>query len=598
MSPSFDDARAPAHDAMEIEFDGGEAAAGSPPTPSPHAAVPDSGLRNVPSAERALPGLPAVWGGLLFLPAVVGLVWLSLPIVFRVESALKFPYQLDAEEGFLYLQALDLIAGRSIYTPVQEEPYLVGNYPPLYPMMIAAALRAGLEGLEAGRAVVALSTVLILLLLFGIARVLSGRWFVAFLAPLLFAVSYELYNWVAFCRVDLPALALTLLGAFLFTGFSSRGALVLAAVCFALAAYTRQTALMAPAACAVALVWNDRRGLVWFLTPYLAGGLGSFVVANLWLEGEFWRHLVEYNRNTMDWVVLRSILRNEIWFFYRWWIVALGVAGLGAGVWVPVGRDGEPGGAGPRREPGARRMAFAVTYFLLSAMSLSAFAKSGSAPNYALEPLAAASLLLVALLGRLLGGLGAATRRRRTAAWISTLFVAGCITLHVVRMVPISWSEMLPGALGGVGRIMDEGRVGWALFSSPNPDASEVARGDRIVVELQRAKGEVLSELPVFSIAAGHAVMFQPFIMSTLAREGRWDATAFVEDLRRGRFGVIVTTQDLREAQGGAVLARYTPDMAEAILERYQLVAAIPPGTLGLPYFIWRPRGTGVSERL
>lgn len=591
MNFSPHDAPSPEPDSIEFESDPGEFARATQATGAHHTVKGETTAP--PGVRSALPGFPAVLGDLLFVPCIAGLAWLLLPLAFRVEAALKFPYQLDAEEGFLHQQALDLNAGRSIYTPVAGEPWLVGNYPPLYPLMVAAALRSGAEGLAAGRAVVAASTILIAVLLFGIARLLSGRWLISLLPPLLFLVSYELHNWVAFCRVDLPALALTLLGVLVFAGFSSRGALVFSALCFVLAAYTRQTSLMAPAACAAVLLWKDRRGLAWFLAPYLTGGLGSFLALNIWLEGEFWRHLVEYNRNAMDWTVLRSILRNEIWFFYRWWIVGLAVGVVGAAALALGRRSGMTGISLPRRDAASRRLPFVIGYFILSALSLSAFAKSGSAPNYALEPLAASALLLAALQGRLFPALGAAAASRRLVAWLATVLVAACLGLHVARLLPVSWSDILPPSAGSAGEFMDERRIGWALFSSPNPDASEVLRGERIVAELRQSQGDVLSELPIFAIEAGRPVLFQPFIMTTLAREGHWDERPFVEALRRGRFSIIVTTQDLREARKGIALARYTPAMAEAIIDRYELAGGIPPSSLGVPYFIWKPRGAG-----
>lgn len=557
-----------------------------------HAAPPSAPFRG----DRRWPGALA-W--LLLLPCLAGLIWLMLPVVFRIEAGLKYPYQLDAEEGFVYKQGIDLSQGRSIYPPIDREPYLVGNYPPVYPGLIALTLMAGGEGLAAARSVVAASAALIALLLIALAYAVCRNGAAALLAPLLFLVSYEFYTWSPYARVDLPALALTLMGALAFVQSRTRPGLVFSAVCFVAAAYTRQTAILAPAAGVVALVATDRRHLAWFLAPYLALGLGLFVILNLLSNGELWNHLVVYNRNEMDWNVLRSILVNEIWFFYRWWMIGLALAAVPAivGAFLQSRRRTVEAAEAKEGDRIRRRAIFVPTYFVLSALSLAAFAKSGSAANYALEPLAAASLFFAFVFGRSLEQAREGSGPVRFAGVVGMVLFAFMLWAHVARMLPVDWRETLPdeGRLQRAGEWMNGRRVAGALFSSRNPDAAEITRGDRVVAMLGSARGDVLSELPIFTLAAGKDVLFQPFIMSTLAREGRWDSGPFLEDLRERRFDLILTTQDLRAVREGGVLARYTEAMAETLLDHYALEAVMPPGSLGTAYYLWRPRDRAQS---
>ncbi len=603
MSPSPDppnDSRGSSPEPDSIEFeamptasaDGGESSRAASPI-QPALEMPSSTGANG-SIPRGASRIVGVLGFLLFLPCIAGLLWMMLPGIFRIEAGLKYPYQLDAEEGFVHLQGVDLLEGRSIYSPIDKEPYLVGNYPPGYPAMVAVALKAGATGLPAGRIVVALASALIGVLLLSIGRLVSSRWSAALLAPLLFYVSYEFYTWAPFSRVDLPALALTLAGILTFTRGSSRPAgLVLSALWFVAAAYTRQTAILAPIACSFALLMTDRRRLGWFLVPYLGLGLGAFLILNLLLEGEFWNHLVVYNRNTMNWSVFRSVLKNEIWFFYRWWIVAMLVGSCAALLVGAVEFAHDRKENSSSRFPWGMQGILVTGYFLLSSLSLAAFAKSGSAANYALEPLAASALFLAYLIGRLMeGSSGLYPTGSRLLSVAGLLVVSICLFLHVGRILPINWTETLSFGKteSGIGAYLDEHCVGWALFSSSNPTREEIARGDRIVAEIRETRGDVLSEHPIYAIEAGRTVMFQPFIMTTLAREGQWDPDPFLMDLRRGRFGLIVTTQDLRDARRGGVLARYTESMADAILDRYELREVFPPGPLGIPTFVWRPR--------
>jgi hypothetical protein len=577
-------------DSIEFSFESAEAPPDAKPEGKPTVAP------NRQSGGGRIAGRIVRWvlfPGLL-LPSLVILTWMTQPVVQRIDAGLKFPYQLDAEEGFLYQQAVDLSRGRSIYTPISEEPYLVGNYPPVYPLMVAAMLRGGIEGMRAGRLVVAASAALVFVLLIGLGRRASGSWAAGLLAALLFVVSYEFHNWSPFCRVDVTALALTLAGLMCFLSGTSRAAVAGAAVLFVLAAYTRQTAILAPAACVAALALRNRRGLVWILVPYLGLGFGVLVVLNVLLEGEFWRHLVTHNRNEMDWSILRSIWKNQIDFFYRWWLAALGAGVLFAAPLAWAARRDEAPRDGAKPHSPAVGLVLGV-YFVLSALSLAAYAKSGSAPNYSLEPLAAAALLTAWALGRLTRSLERGGWPARSAAAAGLALMALGLLLHTSRIAPVAWSERAGSGerVQALAQRLEDRRVDWAMFSSPNPDAGEVERGDGVVAVLREAPGDVLSELPIFTIAAGKPVLFQPFIMSRLAREGQWDEGDFVEDLRRGRFSVIVTTQNLQDVRQGRPLTRYTPAMAEAVLERYELAGGFVPGVLRTPYFVWRAKGSG-----
>lgn len=608
-SPHPSEREADKADSIEFEFTPTRATedAGPPETSkaAPVSVSEESGWNATPSPAESSPAvLESRWPGalawILLLPCIAGLIWLMLPVAFRLEAGLKYPYQLDAEEGFVYKQALDLTEGRSIYPPIEVEPYLVGNYPPAYPALTALLLKAGVRGLPAGRWVVAFAAGLIAVLLIGVAYGAARNGAVALLAPLLFLVSYEFYTWSPYARVDLPALAFTLAGIAAFVFSRTRPGLVFSALFFVAAAFTRQTAILAPISCALALLVAERRRLAWFLVPYLGAGLGLFVILNVALKGEFWNHLVVYNRNEMDWAALRSVLKHEIWFFYRWWILALAGGGLLAalGAWIASGRaEGDRHERDDRPDEDERvrrRRIFFPSFFILSALSLTAFAKSGSAANYALEPLAAASLFLAFVVGRLLDQSREGIAAVRTTAVLGLLLVCCGLWIHVVRMLPVNWSDALPDREGmqRLGTWMDERRVGWALFSSRNPDAAEITRGDRMVDLMRSARGEVLSELPIFALEAGKAVVFQPFIMTTLAREGRWDPEPLLEDFRQKRFELILTTQDLRGVGEGAVLARYTDSMAEVIVEYYDLAGVAPPGSSGIPYFLWKPAGS------
>ena len=136
------------------------------------------------------------------------------------------------------------------------------------------------------------------------------------------------------------------------------------------------------------------------------------------------------------------------------------------------------------------------------------------------------------------------------------------------------------------------------VFSSPAPDEREREVARFILTAVQNAEGEVLSEYPIFTILSGREVLLQPFIMSRLAIEGRWDQSKFVQDLQRRRFSIIVTLEDMGKARRGEPLMRYTPEMAHAILDHYAPLGSGPlhSGALGTRYYFYFPNANGTAE--
>jgi len=519
----------------------------------------------------ALPGKPSSGASIPFLfilPFLVPLIFfcfLLTPIAARVHAALQYPYEMDGEEGFVYNQAFRLYQGETIYPPLDHEPYLVGNYPPLYPWVVSRLIGPRTNGLPLGRLVVIFSCIAIVQLLTIIAFVQTHRLIFSFLAALLFLITYEVHNWSAFCRVDLPALALTLAGLLFFIVLRARWGASLAAIVFLLAVYTKQTAILAPAACCFSMLFHDRRRMPWFLIPYLGIGAGVFVFMNSVTRGEFFRHLVLYNRNEMDWVQWRKVMQNEIWYFYQWWIAA-GIAGA---ILLFVALKSRPAG-GMEAEKGPERSharGVAGFYALFGALALLLFAKVGSAPNYGLEPLASFSIFSMSVAGRLADYSTGAASRRRGWARAGVLLMGILFVGHSVHVRQ---------------RVRD-------MFSSRNPDAEDRAIGRQIMSVVQQSEGEVLSEFPIFPFLSGKSVLYQPFIMSRLAQEGAWDEKKFTEMIEGGRFSLIITSQDLTKSDQEHIW-RFTPSMVQSILAHYELgyeFGLDHPGGLRQRYYVW-----------
>jgi hypothetical protein len=203
-----------------------------------------------PLAQRAAFFLQAV---ALFVLMLYGLMFAQHAV-----AMVRFPYQMDYGEGVELYMVSRLLGGLPLYTSINQPPYHVGVYPPLYTLVVAPV--AALTGLQygAGRAVSAALALVIAWLLGRMVYEETHRPWAGIVTGLLWLASHLVYSWAVLMRVDMLAIMLSLLGLYLFWhGYIRRGAerYVLAAmVSFVAAAYARQTSVWAAASCLVYLL--------------------------------------------------------------------------------------------------------------------------------------------------------------------------------------------------------------------------------------------------------------------------------------------------------------------------------------------------------
>ncbi|GAB4319562.1 MAG: hypothetical protein Kow0059_13640 [Candidatus Sumerlaeia bacterium] len=521
--------------------------------------------------------VPAV----LLIPSVLLLAVLFPQPLVRAGRALAYPFQLDGEEGFLLDQALQLAAGRSIYGPIGVEPYLVGNYPPLYPALwgLIQSAAGGRPSLIWGRlivlagfAVVAALTVMMTWRAAGAAEVGTradggaacgvGRLVAALLPVLYFSVTYDWFDWIAYARVDIPAIAFSM-GALAVVALSPPerlGGRVFWAAGLAVAAlFTKQTMLAAPAAIAVWLLVFERRHLRRFALAVAVPGAALFLLFTLLTGGEFFRHLIVYNANRFAWFQVAASLRH-LWFFQKFALTAA-VAGGVLALWAVV----PAGGVGGACRSAVRHLALCGLYCALACGNLWAVGKEGSAPNYLLEVHLGTGLVLGAgLVAGLAAARGADRAPRRLRGFVAAAVIAAGLLAHAVGL-------HRPVQRGGEGPAVRKFDL---LFSRPTPGPADTRSEERLVAALPLdAPGGVLAEYPIYGILSGRRPVLQPFIMSQLAREGRWDPLPLVREIRAGRFAHLLTTQDVRQDQA---FYRWGPEFIAAFRESFALRRVIP----------------------
>ncbi|HUT22914.1 MAG TPA: glycosyltransferase 87 family protein [Sumerlaeia bacterium] len=549
----------------------------------------------------------------------------------RVRAALYFPYQLDAEEGHILGQALRLAKGEGLYCSIASPPYLVDNYPPLYPALWSPFARFAGVSLAPGRwisAVAALAAALgVSVVILG--SVEKGEWrrllgwrtreagedslpppalricragqliLLAWICPLLFLTSRSLLRWVAYTRVDLLAVALSVWGLAVFGLWGrrrgQRRGLLVAVFLFGLALVAKQTAIAAPAACFICLLLSGRRRAAAGFAGAMAGVVGLPILLFCAMTGgRYWLHTVVYNRNVMHWHELRG-WTWMLWALYAPLLVAVAVLFLGVLGRVRMAARGvlSDGEMACRVSDGAapsKRLSPAVTlylpYLVINSFSLASLAKMGSAENYLLEPACAGAIFLGTSLADLLGGDSSCSASRATRSGprpfvggsrhFAAAMVLAMLPWHAARFTPCvspgAQIERRPRILLGIELNL--------FLSAPQPTVSALTQGRRVVREIQARPGPVLCEDPIYALKAGRPVLFQHFIMTRLAAEGKWDEGPLIAQLKDGGFSLVVTNVDL--AGEGVYFGRYSPAFRQAVRDRYTLLEKLDRKAPGL----------------
>jgi hypothetical protein len=417
------------------------------------------------------------------------------------------PYALDYGEGPLCDQARRLAGGEGLYradwiTP----PFVVDNYPPLYPLLMAAASRLlRVSFLGAGRLLSTLAALACAALLARLARGVTGDCAAGRVAAALFLSHAFVLEWAIVARVDLVALAWSL-GALAIAQAnpSSLSAAIGAAVCVVLAMFTKQTYVVAaPLTCSFWLARHRRAGAIVFVVTVAALAAGAIEALNHETAGGFVHHVVVANYNHYEPMRL-------VEFGGRF--AAASAPALLFLIWR---------GAGWASASSRSLVVYAAT----SMTAALAVGKVGSWHNYLLEPIAAMALLSATVLPR-----DATTR----------------LSVRLVGAQAV-WGIALAAALLGT-------------------KLAEVAAQRRLAALVRATDGPVLADdMMVTVVESGRRIEFQPFEMRQLERAGRWRPNALLAALCAKRYALVV----LRQPDGALAAERWPPEMLDQLSRNY-----------------------------
>ncbi len=495
------------------------------------------------------------------LALLVAIIYLALFII-RVAYVLESPVEVIYGEGQVLNQANILLNGGRLYGPVDNYPYLVTPYTPLYYYILAGLAWCFGNGLLPGRLLsVAASLAVGGLAGLSVWEITRNR--LASLSALLVYFAFQnVWAWTPLNKGDMLALALAMGGVYVtlrgrsptqfripkfeFRNYPDSvqciGALRLKALAtanaigllsrslqaylavplFFLSFMVKQTYVAAPLAAALFLSRSfqtadgerqksdaGRRALV-FSGLMMVTSLLILVPLNQATGGSFWLHAVVQNEYPWRAPVALDFARRYAGLY------PVVISSLFVAAWMYRGPRGV-------RSPSGWRTGGAPLVLIYGALASWGFVATGrlhGGDNYLLEFSAASSVAVGLVLARLLPWSGEPSMGC-WHQWAGVFFI-GLLSLQYLVGLPT--------------------QLAWLVGNRHFNDQAEF----RKVSEILRASEDGILSDDLSILALGRrAVAIDPIAFSVLARRGVWDESRFLADVQDGKFGTLILRQGL-----------------------------------------------------
>jgi hypothetical protein len=472
---------------------------------------------------------------------IVLFLFLSLAVViFVVRGVMAVPHRhpLDYGEAPLVDQAMRIAIGENIYrSDLDEPPYTISNYPPLYPLTLVPFVKTIGPIFTPGRLISLLSTLAAAVFLGRIILTQMNDRTAGIITGLLFLAIPYVVGWSPLLRVDMLALAFSTAGLYVVSRRSeNRGGLIFAGVLLVAAIYTRQSyALAAPLGAFVWLLIQNMRRAIEFAVLVGSLTVGLVLILNTLTGGGFYFNIVTANVNEYE------IERLEDWANKLLDVVPILL--LFAGTFLVVGF---------RR---IRPWPLLSPYLIGAGISALTIGKIGSNANYLLELCAALSLVA-----------GAFVAWSHDRPWLRA-FLLVLLTLQTGQLMQNTLANEIEDAKWRLKPVKELADLEWIVETADDPVLADEFMG---MITLQ--------DRPLY---------LQPFEVTQLSDAGLWDQQPLLESISDQEFPIIL----IHHFSGWPVYKeRWTSEMLSTITQNYS------PSEFLAETIVYRPNVAGEGE--
>jgi len=481
----------------------------------------------------------------------VASVLAAMVLLCYVATMLWAQNELSPPESVVAAQSLMLAHDGTLYYDLKHYPFTVCAYMPAFYWLESALIRAGFSAVHAGRWISFAALMGLIVLCWRIALLYTGDRNAAWIAALAAASSSLLGAWGTAGQVDTLAAFLALAAFYQYSRFHVRGepSLWIAGLCAALALFTKQTMVAAPAAIFLLLLTRDRKKALWFGAIFAAGVGGMVLAINAALDGRFLANTVFANLNPFNGAQFVTQIRYFVSISF----------GLLVIVAVSFGRM-------------LRRRVVAPCVYLMLALLvfLGTAPKIGSDTNYQME-----STLLLAICAAI--GLHQVKffdlYFERSKSWITLLLIP--LALHIAIGYRVSANTLL-------GRLMHE-----KLFR---------AEIEQLKPYVPPFGGLVLCTDFNAMVRLRQRMDVEPFIYTILVSAHVIDPEPVRRDLARGAFSTVILSEDVFQPEQlqGADIGTLPPSQLDEVRRHYRLVRHVPGPFLDA--YVYQPAAEEIVE--
>jgi len=481
----------------------------------------------------------------------VASVLAAMVLLCYVATMLWAQNELSPPESVVAAQSLMLAHDGTLYYDLKHYPFTVCAYMPAFYWLESALIRAGFSAVHAGRWISFAALMGLIVLCWRIALLYTGDRNAAWIAALAAASSSLLGAWGTAGQVDTLAAFLALAAFYQYSRFHVRGepSLWIAGLCAALALFTKQTMVAAPAAIFLLLLTRDRKKALWFGAIFAAGVGGMVLAINAALDGRFLANTVFANLNPFNGAQFVTQIRYFVSISF----------GLLVIVAVSFGRM-------------LRRRVVAPCVYLILALLvfLGTAPKIGSDTNYQME-----STLLLAICAAI--GLHQVKffdlYFERSKSWITLLLIP--LALHIAIGYRVSANTLL-------GRLMHE-----KLFR---------AEIEQLKPYVPPSGGLVLCTDFNAMVRLRQRMDVEPFIYTILVSAHVIDPEPVRRDLARGAFSTVILSEDVFQPEQlqGADIGTLPPSQLDEVRRHYRLVRHVPGPFLDA--YVYQPAAEEIVE--
>lgn len=451
-------------------------------------------------------------------------------------NTIRFPFGANYGEAPIIDQVRRIENGGTLYkSNLDVPPYIIANYPPLYPYWIAATnFITKIPLFQTGR-ITSLFFSLLSGYIIGLFsyHLTENKWFGVFSAALFWGNPYVMI-WSSLARVDLMALAFSLLGLWILYRYSdSKMGFVLACICFLASAFTRQTYLLSGPLAGLVWLWhqNHRRAFV-FIFLIGISSLLIFGMINAITKGGFYTNIVVANINRYE--LSRTLLMFKQLVVI--WPIILIISALT--IFMIINKSVRRKDKTAKETNQASFMVYGLGFYSLGAIITAlTVGKVGSDVNYFLELISVCAIWCVLMLKTFL-----------EQAKVIKLVFLGLLSIQLIWIL-----------LAGYTLIRTSIGIHWNNLANSNDLYTQVREAT--------SNGIVLSDDYLdLVVLSGQSIYYQPFEYGQLYLAGLWDPSKFTNEINQRLFPLVLI--------GGNTLNKeccWAPSLVHALEMNYRI---------------------------